>query len=414
MAIPAIKYVVEVHKKHATYWPTWFPNEQVEVGAFGELQRGILFKRLGNVDECGVSKKALEKRTPKSRGNIVFKTKRHVRLASRGRAANKIPMPHIPAGHLGARVTFDRSHTAFLAAVGVKALGLKREQLLRSELRKLLEAGEGGLLESHHVVVTDVLKAQSGHAFISTASGQAVTLHAKAAAGAAGLDLAHVEGTLHAALETDDIMAYDGDSGMTPLFKVIGFNVGKTIRGMFRALGRERNVIRIRVKSLSTRPAVDVPLIVNPLPAQQFVIAPTTAPPFSIDAIAVGPFAVRPTLLDSRALELLLPPGMRSADIAELSQAPLVGAVAGELGVDDELTVRPIDDTPAIIEPVDSEPFLVNLMPAEELNFDVSTVSTYDEMAIGEGPHDDDDPFSIDYVDFDAELESITDELELD
>lgn len=174
-------------------------------------------------------------------------------------------------------------------------------------------------------------------------------------------------------------MAYDGDSGMTPLFKVIGFNVGKTIRGMFRALGRERDVIRIRVKSLSTRPAVDVPLIVNPLPAQQFVIAPTAAPPFSIDAIAVSPFAVRPTLLDSRALELLLPPGMPSADIAELSQAPLVGAVAGELGVDDELTVRPIDDTPAIIEPVDSEPFLVNLMPAEELNFDVSTVSVYDE-----------------------------------
>jgi hypothetical protein len=409
MADGAIKYAVEVHKKFKNYWPTWLPGERLKVGDYGELQHGILFKRLGRLSDCGVSEEALKANPAAGHDDLLFRSKGKVRVKLQGSAGNAVPGLGIPVGEAGARLTFTHANSSFLAAVGVKAHTLRSEQRLRTELRTKVEEGS---FQLEHVVVTDVLRADAGRVFISDSASQEVMLRAKTALGPEPIELVSAGAQMSVVHQSEDILAYGGKRGMTPLFRIMGFKHGRQARDYLRIFSRTRGVPRIRVKSIRTAPQVGSLIEISPLPSQRLVVAPTGAQPFWVERADVRPFRVEPTLIDPRTVELYFPPAARLLGAEEPGeQALVVGPLESEPSAGEELTMRPLGASPFVVEPLDGDPFLVNLPPGENLTFapeDVEFLEGVVPAAVGEPTDVDEDPFGFDYVDFDAELADAT------
>lgn len=405
MAEGALKYAIEVHKKFKTYWPAWLPDERFAVGDYGELQRGIFFKRLGHVSECGISKQALKARRATDHDNLVFRSKGGVRVRLRGSAANELPTPHLPAGRVRARIAFETADASFLAAVGVKGRMLQSEQKLRDELRAKVEAGG---FHAEHVVITEVLRAQSGHAFMSTEAGQEVMLLAEASAGPERLKLASLQGRLEIATRSQNIMCFDGTRGMTPLFRIMGFKVGRQIRDALRFFSRTRNVPRVRVRAIRGAPEVGTAIVIHPLPSQQLLIAPTGSRPFALDPSEFRPFAVEPTLIDPAQIDLLFPAQeLLGAQVLAEDQGLLVGMLEGEPDVGQATMMRALGASPLVIEPLEGDPFLVNVPQGQDLTFEPSRIDFLEDVPAGislEPSDPQEDPFSFDYVNFNEEL----------
>ncbi len=414
MPDPAVKYAIEVHKKYRTYWPTWIPSERVAIGDFGELHRGIFFKRLGHVSECGISKAALKTNPAKGRDDLYFRSKGRVRVRLQADGANAIPGLGIPPGRVGGRIKFTRANAAFLAAVGVKVRALRSEHKLRAELTAKVESRE---FPADYVVVTDLLDAESGRVFISSARGESVMLHAKAAVGAAPLQLASLGGRLDMAADSEAMMSFDGTQGMTPLFKIMGFSVGSALRHLRRTVfSRGRDVPRIRVESIGAAPRVGRQITVSPLASQRLVFAQAGKRPFAVELAEFKPFAVEPTLIDTPTLGAIFPEQLLGG-VSEVfgGQGVLVGTLEGEPAADEEVLVRTLRDSPFVIEPLDGDPFLVKMPEGQELAFESARLDFLETSPLGtELAELDEDPLSFGYVDFDAELAAAASGVELD
>lgn len=399
----AVKYAVEVHKKFKVYWPAWTPTDRVAIGDYGELWEDVFFHRLGHVSECGISEDALRPRRATGHDNLVFKSKGTVRVSVQADAANAIPGLSVPPGRAGGRIAFTRADAAFLAAVGVKARGLRSEQRLRDELKAKVEEG---LFQPEYVVVTDVLHAESGRAFISSAAGQSVKFHAVAALGVGPVELASVGGRTSVATESEDMLGFDGTRGMTPLFKIMGFKVGKQIRDWLKTIFRGSDLPRIRVDAIHAAPRVGSPLVVSPLASQRLLFAPTGMRPFFVEPTGFRPFTVEPTLIDPGTLGLLFPQRALARSVeATAVRGPLLGMVEGDPVAGGEIVVRLFGSSPVVIEPLDSDPFLVNLPQSESLTFEPAEVEFVEGSIPSSAPaQEEDDPFSFGYVDFDEEL----------
>jgi hypothetical protein len=278
-----------------------------------------------------------------------------------------VPGLGIPVGEAGAQLTFTHGNSSFLAAVGVKAHTLRSEQRLRAELRTKVEEGS---FQLEHVVVTDVLRADAGRVFISDSANQEVMLRAKTALGPEPIELVSAGAQMSVVHQSEDILAYGGKRGMTPLFRIMGFKHGRQVRDYLRIFSRTRGVPRIRVKSIRTAPQVGSLIEISPLPSQQLVVAPTGAQPFWVERADVRPFRVEPTLIDPGTVELYFPPAARLLGAEEPGeQALVVGPLESEPSAGEELTMRPLGASPFVVEPLDGDPFLVNLPPGENLTF---------------------------------------------
>ncbi len=414
MPDPAVKYAIEVHKKYRTYWPTWIPNEPVAIGDCGELHRGIFFKRLGHVSEYGVSKAALKTRPAKRGNDLYFRSKGRVRVQLQADGRNAIPGLGIPPGNVGGRIKFTRANAAFLAAVGVKVRALRSEHKLRAELTAKVE---GHAFPADYVVVTDLLDAESGRVFISSAGGESVMLHGRAAVGAAPLQLASLGGRLDMATDSEAMMSFDGTQGMTPLFKIMGFSVGSTLRHLRRTVfSRGRDVPRIRVKSISAAPRVGRQITVSPLAPQRLVFAQAGQRPLAVELAEFKAFAVEPTLIDTPTLEAIFPEPLTGGVSEALGgEGVPVSTTEVDLAADEDVVVRALRDSPFVIEPLDGDPFLVKMPEGEELAFEPARLDFLETSLPGpELAELDEDPLSFGYVDFDAELAAAASSSEFD
>jgi hypothetical protein len=182
----------------------------------------------------------------------------------------------------------------------------------------------------------------------------------------------------------------------------MGFSVGSAIRHLRQTVfSRGRDVPRIRVKSISTAPRVGTRITVSPLASQRLVFAQAGTRPFAVELAELKPFAVEPTLVDTRTLGAIFP------------QRPLPG-VSGALGGQGVL-VRTLRDSPFVIEPLDGDPFLVKMPEGQELAFEPASLPFLETSPPGtELAELDEHPLSFGYLDFDAELAAAASGVELD
>jgi hypothetical protein len=405
MPSQALAYVRDVHRSFATYWPTWMPTTPVSIGDCGTLDRGIFVPR-GSVSELGVPRAALRTRRMRRREpTLECYSESGVRV--RLQAAGQGGIAGIPIGRAGGKITFSQANASLLAAVGVREHAIAERLRLEQELKALVQTQ---LLSPDWVVVTDVVTARSGRALVS-AGPASITLSATAKASTGPFQVASLGGELSIAAQTGGIMSFDGTDGMTPLFRVIGFNVGSAIRrARRRILARRKGIPRIVVKSIGERPRVGTQLVVNPVDGQRIGIAPIDGTPFVFESTEVRPFTVEPTLVDVGAIGALLP---QDAPFAEHGEAPaglLMGALDGSPAVGAKVVLQPLADSAVVIDPVDSDPFLVKLIPGQSVSFEPAMLDFSDEVVLATySAISSEDPLGLDYVDFETEFAELED-----
>lgn len=397
-------YVTEVHHEYR-YWPAWMPLTRISIGDCGPLEDDIFFKRRRSVTAFGVSPSALRDEQSERDPALRFTSQKAVDISAQaaGESAN---IPGIPPAEVGAQITFTRANATVLAALGVSERRLADQYSLEQELRRLVEQG---IFPPEYVVVTDVVAAESARVLISTSAGQSVTLRAGVSAPVGAFDLASLGGQLSVAMQSTVGHEYDGTKGATPIFRLMGFNVGSRIRRFKRWIFRQgASVPRIVVGSIDATPVVGGTMTVQPIGAEPLAIAALGREPFVVEPRSWQPFAVEPILVDTGAVDALFErPGIGAAAEGVLGshQGIALGSLEAETPGSGSLVVRLFEDSPILIQPVDDDPFLVKPVRGAPLSLEPADLGPLGvPEVVSRWAVEDDEPLRFDYVDFDAEL----------
>lgn len=202
---------------------------------------------------------------------------------------------------------------------------------------------------------------------------------------------------------------YDGRKGVTPLFKLMGFNVGSPLRRIARQIFRRgKDIPRITVKSIRGKPRVGNQMTVTPVESTPFSIAPIGSEPLIVSPRSAIPFRVEPLVVDAGILGTLfqIPGRIEGAKMVEDEyEGIMFGSLAPRSEGDADIEILPSGDSPILIQPVDGAPFLVR-MPVDE-TLAVEPLKRAPEVpdVVGQlALEEEGDPFRLEYVDFDAEL----------
>lgn len=405
MSSLARSYVTEVHEEYR-YWPSWLPLPRYKIGDCGTLEDGVFFTKKRHVTRFGVSKDAL-KEEPAERADpmLRFHSKGAVSIEAQARGENA-RIPNIPSGEVGARITFSRENATLLAARGVKDRRLVDQYRLEQELKDLVKAGD---FPPDHVVVTDLVVASSARVMISTSANQSVTFTASASAKAATFDIAALGGKISGSLSHTGVAEYQGGRGTTPLFKVMGFNVGGKMRRFKEWVFQQgKGVPRIVVGPIEAKPEVGRQITIRPVDGRPLAVSDRGGESFLIRPSAWTSFRAEPILTETSSLGALLHTPASEADETNVwgtHQGVLLGSFEAQPAVGEALAVHPLENSPVLIQPIDQEPFLVKLVGEEALNFEPSELTPLDVPYVpGELEPGGEDPLHFGYVDFDAEL----------
>jgi hypothetical protein len=399
-------YAKEVQKQYRL-WPIWTPIRRLRIGDCGPLEEGIFFKRKRHVTDYGVSKAALKAIPAERDPGLRFKTKRAVKVATQAHGANAA-IPGIAPGEAGVRVTFSREKATFLEAVGVTERQLRDEKLLEDELRALVEQGR---FPPEYVVITDIVRATAARVYISTGGDQSLVVRAGTGAAMAGLEIASVAAQFSGTITSDVGAEFDGSKGATPLYRPMGFNIGGWMRRAARRVISPRDRLpRIVVRSIRKQPQVGQPLAVQPLSTQEIAIAPVAAEPFVSQPAAAESVVVEPVLVDTAAL-LGDAAARVELDLGSLDRRGVLLASLDKDASTRKLTmVRPIYQSPVIIQPLGGDPFLATIRAGETLALARPTVAldpadTVIATSAWEDPRE--EPLGFGYVDFQEELADV-------
>jgi hypothetical protein len=397
-----LAYVKDVYKRYR-YWPTWTPLTRLSIGDCGTLERGVFFDRKRHVSDFGVSKSALKTKPVPHDPLLLVRSNKGTRIKTQLEADNAV-IPGIPEGEAGVRVSFLRENATFLAAVDVSERRLADKYQLEQELIELVRANR---FPADYVVITELVRAKAARIFISGEKGQAVSLRAR-------LDtpfgLAGVGAKLSTAFDNSVDLSFDGTRGVTPLFRPMGFNVGNRIRRFKRRiLTRGPRIPRIAVKAIDTEPRIGTRITVRPFEGDDLAIHPIDQSPFLVESSLLKPFAVEPVMVDPDVVGSIF--GGFEIDVSEATDWRQAGVVLGSVSGDaatGDLVVRPSEDFPILVEPLNQTPFVVKLPAGERLAFEATEPRLVDVPGAATDPVVEvDEALRLEYVDFDAELTDV-------
>ncbi len=214
MTSPVRRYTSEIHD-HFSYWATWLPTSQIQLGDLGIVQDRI-FSPQTSLAELDVSFDA-------TRGtevlNLQHATNNGVRITFQSAAANQT-IPQIPQGRAGVEVTFAKTGGVVFV---VKDGRERRIRNLDAIAQKLLELIQRGYVDREYALVTHVVQAAAATILISSSSNAKFVTSADMDLNAGLLDLANANLTFSRISSKDLQTELVANQGATPLFKLAGF-----------------------------------------------------------------------------------------------------------------------------------------------------------------------------------------------
>ena len=395
-------YLADMYGEYR-YWAAWTPLTRISIGDCGPLEDDLLFRRRRSVAEFGVSPSALASEEAERDPVLRFTSQNAVDITAQA-AGKSADIPGVPSGEVGAKITFLRANATVVAALGVSERRLTDQYLLEQELKPLVERG---IVPPDYVVVTDLVTADSARVLISTGAGQSVTLRAGASAPVGGFDLAALGGKLSIAVENTVGHESDGTNGATPIFRLMGFDIGNQIRRFKRWLLREGGgVPRISVGSIKAVPAVGSTVTVQPIAAEPLAVAALGREPFVVEPKAMRPLAIEPILVDAGGVNAVVDMpsiGMRRGGPLGSYRGIILGSVEADPRVGGPLAVRLFEDSPLLIEPIDNHPFLAKPARGASLAMEPTDLGPLDVADVSSRWMVDEDPFRFGYVELDEE-----------
>jgi hypothetical protein len=217
MSSPVRRYTDEINGQFS-YWATWFPTSQVQLGDLGPIQSRV-FSPQTSLKDLGVSFET-------TRGtevlNLQHATQNRVQITFQSAAASQT-IPQIPQGKAGVEVVFaTTSGIVFVLKDGRE----RRIRNLDAMGRKLLKLIQRGDVAREYAVVTHVVDVAAVTVLISGSSDAKFIASADIDLKAGLLDLANPSVSFSRVSSKNMETELVADQGATPLFKLAGFKKG--------------------------------------------------------------------------------------------------------------------------------------------------------------------------------------------
>jgi len=394
-------YVAEIFDEYR-YWPAWTPLTRISIGDCGPLEDDCLFRRKRSVVGFGVSPGTLASEEAARDPALRFTSQGGVDITAQA-AGESIGIAGVPPGEVGAQLTFQRANATVVAAVGVTERHLTDQYALEQELKALVERG---IFPPDYVVVTDLVTAESARVMISTQAGQSVTLRAGVKAPVGEFNLAALGGKLSVAMQSTVGHESDGTDGATPIFRLMGFNVGNRIRRFKRWLFRQGGgVPRIPIGSIHAPPALGGAVVVQPLASAPLAVAALGKEPFLVEPKALQPLVIEPILVDTAGVGAVVEMPRSEEGRSVLGPHPgiFLGSVGSEAHSSGTLDIHLFENSPFLVEPLDSPPFLARSVRGSSLAVEAADLGPLDIAEVSSRWRSDEDPFRFEYVELEPE-----------
>jgi len=201
------------------YFATWDPGTHLAVGDVG-LMTGNEFKRWTSLDEKKIPYKKLKDPTPSQKD---YQTEGSVTVRAKLQGEPELPGSTLKIAEAGINVKFSKQAAFVFKAVNAYNDTIADLDALGTEILERYDMGKG-LWKKEWVVITELVRAESGTVIISKSQNGCIDLRAKVGIGLESLNIANGEAGLNVATKRDISVQVIADKGMTPLFKIAGLS----------------------------------------------------------------------------------------------------------------------------------------------------------------------------------------------
>jgi hypothetical protein len=196
---------MEELRRDLALYPTWFPFDAIELGAFGTLQRGR-FVRAGRLRDLGI---AIEPKRARSDGNL--HKSRGFRFTASSTATGQSGLVD---ASLGVKVHVEREHAWVFAARGISSVTIDNIAEVR---REILEASRRGAWERSWLLVTEYRHVDQLNVVVARSRKAEAEVTAKGTLAAADVLLGE---DVKMTLEADDVFKVLNQKDSTPLYSL--------------------------------------------------------------------------------------------------------------------------------------------------------------------------------------------------
>ena len=216
--MPVKFYTETVYQKY-NYYAAWEPNKTIKLGDIGILN-GYQFEYIDNLSNLGISFKVRE---DDNFGKLDFLSDREAQVSIK--LSGQAPMEGMNLGEAeaGFQVDFKAKQAVLIKVAKAKTLVIENQIALGKEIEKRFNrAGADRTWDKDWVVVTEVVKGESGTVLVSKGQSASITVQAEASQEAGELSILDASMDFKV-LSSRSIGAQAiAQQGITPLFKLKG------------------------------------------------------------------------------------------------------------------------------------------------------------------------------------------------
>jgi hypothetical protein len=214
MATPFKFYLKHMFDKTA-YRATWKPDVPLKLGMIGILTNGV-FDVQSSLEDEGLNPKILEDKTP---GEIDYTS--HDSVDIEIKLAGKAPLAGsvLTEGEAGVVLNFHKENGVVFQAKEMLNHQITNMGALQKEI---VQKYKDGSWPKDWVVITQLVEAVSATIIISNSSNNKLELKASANVGAPNIKLTDASLGLDVAKESGSSIRIIAESGVTPLYRVMG------------------------------------------------------------------------------------------------------------------------------------------------------------------------------------------------
>ena len=202
----------------------WIPLSKVELGEIYEVKKGVP-QLVGTLADWDIEWK--EDPESEQRGNWTAKSERGVDITTKfeGSTPDGIVLKNLAVADAGAVVKFSEKDSYVISLSDVTMQRMENTRKLGPQLRKqffkLFDSWDTGWL-----VVTEVLRAQSGTFLMSSSGSSQVELKANASVAPGGVTLADLATGFSRVGDSSGSDDFVGKGQISPMFKAVKLKIG--------------------------------------------------------------------------------------------------------------------------------------------------------------------------------------------
>lgn len=215
MNSPAEMYIMGVKAKLLNHYAAWLPNEPLELGDVGVLDKK-LFTRVTSLGDLNIP---FEIREDPNFTPLDIVSHSDVSMVFKAAGAVNPKLPSIPEAKAGIGVEFGKKGAFVVKAEQSFAPSIEN---IAQVQEKVLQAYRDGSWNPKWAVIIKLVKTPKASIIISNSSSAKIELEAEGAAESASLDLGDAELKFSITAQKGDLIKLIGAENISPFFQLAG------------------------------------------------------------------------------------------------------------------------------------------------------------------------------------------------